>query len=68
MDEDADNRKKEAELAALRDEAAPMLATASSQGRELTKEEDARVLMLLGQVRSLEEEIHRRVKRAAHSR
>jgi F0F1-type ATP synthase membrane subunit b/b' len=38
--DDSEIRGKEAELAALRKEAAGIVATASSQGRELTKEED----------------------------
>ena len=41
----------------LRQEAARTVAAASSQGRELTKEEDAHVLALLTRMRSLEEEI-----------
>lgn len=69
MDIDPEIRKKVAEVAALRDEAARIVAAASTQGRELTKEDDARVLALLSRVRSLEDEIHRLVKRhkADHS-
>ena len=63
MDIDSEIRKKEAEVAALRDEAARIVAAASMQGRELSKNEDASVLALLSRVRSLEEEIHRLVKR-----
>ena len=63
MDIDSEIRKKEAEVAALRDEAARIVAAASMQGRELSKEEDARVLASLSRVRSLEDEIHRLVKR-----
>ncbi len=63
MDIDPEIRKKVAEVAALRDEAARIVAAASTQGRELTKEDDARVLALLSRVRSLEDEIHRLVKR-----
>ena len=62
MDEEAELRRKEAVLAALREEATGIVATASSQGRELTKEEDTHVLALLNRVRLLEEEIHRRAK------
>ncbi|HTS07512.1 MAG TPA: hypothetical protein VMP68_18175 [Candidatus Eisenbacteria bacterium] len=60
--DDSEIRGKEAELAALRKEAAGIVATASSQGRELTKEEDTHVLALLNRVRLLEEEIHRHGK------
>ena len=63
MDMDSEIRKKEAEVAALRDEAARIVAAASMQGRELSKNEDASVLGLLSRVRSLEDEIHRLVKR-----
>lgn len=63
MDIDSEIRKKEAEVAALRDEAARIVPAASTQGRELTKEDDAHVLALLSRVRSLDDEIHRLVKR-----
>ena len=63
MEDDSEIRKKEVEVAALRDEAARIVGGASTQGRELTKEDDARVLALLSRVRSLEDEIHRLVKR-----
>lgn len=63
MDNDSEIPKKDAEVAALRDEAARIVGAASTQGRELTKEDDARVLALLTRVRSLEDEIHRLVKR-----
>ena len=63
MDIDSEIRKKEAEVAALRDEAARIIGAASTQGQELTTEEDGRVLALLSRVRSLEDEIHRLVKR-----
>lgn len=63
MDNDSEVRKKEAEVAALRDEAARIVGAASTQGRELTKEDDARVLALLSRVRSLEDEIRHLVKR-----
>lgn len=63
MDKDSEIRKKQTEVAALRDEAARIVGAASRQGRELTTEDDARVLALLSRVRSLEDEIHRLVKR-----
>ncbi len=63
MDIDPEIRKKEAEVAALREQAARIVAAASTQGRELTKEDDARVVALLSRMRSLEDEIHRLVKR-----
>ena len=63
MDIDLEIRKKEAEVAALRDEAARIVAAASMQGRELSRNEDASVLALLSRVHSLEDEIHRLVKR-----
>ena len=63
MDSNSEIRRKEAELASLRDEAARIVHAASTQGRQLTREDDARVLALLSRVRSLEDEIHRLVKR-----
>ena len=63
MDNDSEIHKKKAEVAALRDEAARIVGAASTQGRQLTTEDDARVLALLSRVRSLEDEIHRLVKR-----
>ncbi len=42
MDKDSEIRKKQAEVAALRDEAARIVGAASTQGRELTTEDDAR--------------------------
>jgi hypothetical protein len=62
MDADDELRAKEAELIALRHEATRILATASSEGRTLTKEEDSHVLALMSRVRTLEEEIHRHTK------
>jgi hypothetical protein len=46
MDNDSEIRKKEAEVAALPDEAARIVGAASMQGRQLTTEDDARVLAL----------------------
>ena len=43
----------------LQDEAARIVAAASTQGRTLTADEDAQVLALMARVRGLEEEIHR---------
>lgn len=65
--DDSEIHAKEAELSALRKEAAQMVATASAEGRTLTREEDSHVLSLLSEVRSLEDEIHRLVKRRTAS-
>lgn len=62
MDADDELRAKEAELITLREEAARIVAMASSAGRTLTKEEDSHVLALMSRVRPLEEEIHRSTK------
>jgi len=62
MEDDSLLRKKEAQAAALRDEASRLVAVASAQGRGLTAEEDARVLDIMSRVRSLEDEIHRLTK------
>jgi hypothetical protein len=42
------------------------VSAASAQGRVLTPDEDLHVLMLMGCVRDLEEEIHRLIKHGAH--
>jgi hypothetical protein len=63
MEGDAEIRRKETALAALREEASRIVAAASSEGRELTQEEDSQVLALMSQARALEDEIHRRTKR-----
>ena len=62
MDADAELREKGAELISLREEAARLVAKASSEGRALTNEEDASVLALMRRARAIEEEIHRRAK------
>ena len=54
--------RKEAEVVGLCQGAARIVAAASAQSRELTKEEDTHVLALLNQVRLLDEEVHRRTK------
>jgi hypothetical protein len=53
VDDKSEIRKKEAEVAALRDEAARIVGAASTQGRELTTEDDARVLALLTRTTNL---------------
>lgn len=58
--DDSEMRSKEAEPLSLRKEAARIVAAASAEGRALTTEEDADVLSMLSQVRSLEDEIRRR--------
>jgi hypothetical protein len=63
MDADAEFRKKESELAALREEAIRIVAAESSQGRALTNQEDSHVLAVMSRVRALEEGVHRGVKR-----
>jgi len=56
---------KKKQSADLRAEAARIVATASAQGRQLTADEDAHVLALMGRVRALEEEIRRLEKHHA---
>lgn len=59
MHDDPRIREKESKRAALQEEAARIVAAASTDGRTLTADEDAHVLALMGRVRALEEEIHR---------
>jgi hypothetical protein len=63
MEGDSEIRKREKELAALREEASRKVAAASSQERELTQEEDSQVLALMSQARALEDEIRCQTKR-----
>jgi hypothetical protein len=49
---------KERERIALLEEVSRIVAAGSAQGRELTAQEDSRVLSLMVRVRALEEETH----------
>jgi hypothetical protein len=62
MTENAQIGSKKRELTDLRGKAARIVAMASAQGRQLTPDEDAHVLALMGRVRALEAEIHHLVK------
>jgi hypothetical protein len=68
MDDDVQIGDKEKQRADLHEEVARIVAAASAQGRQLTTDEDAHVLALMGRVRALDEEIHRLVKHRAASR
>ena len=63
MQDDAEIRKRQTELTALREKASRIAAAASSQGRELTQDEDSKVLALMSRARAIEDEVHRRTKR-----
>jgi len=52
METDAALREKKTELTALREEAVRIVATASSEGRTPTNEEDSLVLGLLSRLRA----------------
>lgn len=67
MHDDPRIREKESERAALQDEAARIVAAASTEGRTLTAAENVHVLALMPRVRALEEEIHRLTKHHADS-
>jgi len=57
MQDPSNLNRKERESAALLEEATRIVRTAEGQSRALTAENDARVLELMAQVRSLDEEI-----------
>ena len=54
---------KERERTALLEEASRIVASASAQGRELTRVEDAEVLSLISRVRAIERELHHHKRR-----
>ena len=54
---------KERERLALLEEASRIVASASAQGRQLTRAEDAEVLSLMRRVRAIERELHHHKRR-----